>query len=413
MGAMRTSGSAAHDAASLREAAARWHGRLNAGGRGRGHGGGTAAGGSATPADREAFARWLAESPAHAEAYAAIERAWTLAREQAEHPQILALRQEAALRLTRRSVRRRPGWPRALAASVALLALGMLGVSAWQSYDPEAPVQSVAAAPVRLYDRLRGIERYRTAVGERLNVALEDGSLVMLNTRTELRVAFTDGERKVELLRGQALFEVAKNAGRPFVVEAGNRRFVAVGTAFDVRVDPTRVQITMLEGKVKVEPVAAPRRWFPEKEPAFEARFGRGEPRRSKGRDGAAAVPTSTQPAGPRLPGDGDVVLAAGQQLVSTAEPSTDAIRAADAERVAGWRTGQVLFEDTPLADAVAELNRYSRTRIELADSALGDLRISGAFTTGRNDVFVEAVTAYFPIRAHRTSDAVFLSRRH
>lgn len=365
----------AHADDPVREAAARWHDRLQ-------HD-------PASAEDRAAFERWCGQSPEHRDAYTAVERAWALAQAQAEHPQILALRQEAALRLTRGAARRRFTLPRAAAAAAAVFVVGVLGVSAWRFYDVDAPLQSLVVAPVRLFDELRGIEHYRTAIGERLNIALDDGSLVTLNTHTELRVAFATGERKVVLTRGQALFEVAKDAARPFVVEAQDRRFVAVGTAFDVRVDRRRVQITMLEGRVKVEPVSAP----PEARPTV----GTASRRLARER--------------PREP-PAEIVITAGQQLVATPTLVVDDIRPANADRVSSWRTGQVVFEDSRLADAVAELNRYTRTPIELADPTLADLRISGAFMTGRSDTFVEAVTSYFPITARRTRDAILLTQR-
>ncbi len=399
----RIPGPTVRDTASLQEAAARWHGRLN--------GGGSdaippQARGNATQADLEAFTQWLAESPAHGEIYAAVDRAWRLAREQAEHPQILALRQEAALRLTRRSAHRRPPWPRALVAGIVLLALGSLGVSAWQSYDAEAPVRSIAAAPVRLYEQLRGIDHYRTAIGERLNVVLDDGSLVTLNTRTEMRVAFAAGERKVELLRGQALFEVAKDTVRPFVVETRDRRFVAVGTAFDVRVDPARVQVTMLEGVVRVEPVNLVT------DRGKSAGATRHAPFSADARQPDAPLRQPSQRSGPSPDPNGGLVLTAGQQLVIAPAEAVDGIRSVNPDRISSWRNGQVVVENTALADAVAELNRYTRIPIVLVDPGLADLRISGAFITGRNEIFVEAVAAYFPIRVHRTPEAVFLASR-
>lgn len=356
----------------VRETAARWHDLLR--------------GERVSTGDRAAFEHWCAQSPAHRDAYAAIERAWAQALVLAEHPQILALRQETALRLTRHTARRAVTLPRAMAAVLALVTVGALGVTAWRHYDADAPVQSVATAPARLFDELRGIDHYHTAVGERLNVVLDDGSLVTLNTRTELRVAYTAGERKVELRGGQALFEVARDAARPFVVEARDRRFVAVGTAFDVRVDEARVQVTMIEGRVKVEPA-----------------------RRSVPDDATPAIANA-----PDLPQAQirEIILTAGQQLVAAPALAVDDIRLANPERVSSWRTGQVVFEDATLAEAVAELNRYTRVPIELADPSLAELRISGAFVTGRNDTFVEAVTGYFPIQARRAPDAIHLVRR-
>src|SRR5258708_17578049 len=200
---------------------------------------------------RAALALWLAESPEHRAAYEEIERTWADLRSAAHAPQILALRHEAALRLTRRTSRRiRPlTW---VAAAVILVALGTslatLGTRLTSARSPVAILLDVW--------RTHGDGRYATTTGERLNVTLPDGSQLTLNTQTELKVAFTRAERTVHLIRGQALFEVAKDPTRPFVVMAYSRRFIAVGTAFDVRLDGSQIHVTMVEGTVRVERTA-------------------------------------------------------------------------------------------------------------------------------------------------------------
>src|SRR5262249_53719521 len=154
----------------------------------------------------------------------------------------------------------------------------------------------------------------------------------------------------VHLLRGQAYFEVAKDHDRPFVVEAQNRRFVAVGTAFDVRLDGAQVKVTMVEGTVRVESVA----------------------------DTHAGSADIQRPASPPMAHTTNLITA-GQQLVADSTLN-DQVSRTDPERSTSWRRGQIIFDDTRLADAVAEINRYSEAKIELADPALADLRLSGAF---------------------------------
>src|SRR5690606_23612002 len=153
------------------------------------------------------------------------------------------------------------------------------------------------------------------------------------------------------------------------------QRLVAVGTAFDVRVQPDRVQITMVEGTVKVEPLASL---------TDHSRVDL---------HAAATLPASLEP----------ILLTAGQQL--SLEAGGVRVRKTDAERVTSWRAGQVIFDNTRLIEAIDELNRYSERKIELADPALADLRLSGAFATGRTNVFVEAVTSYFPVEVAEESE--------
>src|SRR5690606_28626324 len=95
----------------------------------------------------------------------------------------------------------------------------------------------------------------RTGVGEQRTVTLEDGSRVSLNTATRLSLHFDRGVRRVRLQSGEALFEVARDPGRPFVVESGDRQVRALGTAFIVRRDAGRIAVTLMEGSVEVAPV--------------------------------------------------------------------------------------------------------------------------------------------------------------
>jgi transmembrane sensor len=135
------------------------------------------------------------------------------------------------------------------------------------------------------------------------------------------------------------------------------------------------MKVTMIEGTVRVEPMTA----------TLDRRT------------------TSASPAR---------MLTAGEQLVVDAQ-SEDHIRPTDPDRATSWRRGQIIFDDTRLADAVGELNRYSETQIVLADPTLADLRLSGAFATGRPNVFVEAVTSYFAVAvASRDSQSIVLQSR-
>lgn len=239
--------------------------------------------------------------------------------------------------------------------------------------------------------------RYETATGERLAFTLGDGSQVTLDTHSELRVSFSPTERQVRLSHGQAFFEVAKDPQRPFVVEVHDRRFVAVGTAFDVRVDGDQVKVTMVEGTVRVE----------RRDESILAVGGSAQPRAS-----VRSTDRSPAPGSSGGPTRAVATITAGEQLVADARRRDD-VRATDPERETSWRRGQVIFDNTRLADAIAEVNRYSEAKIELADPDLADLRLSGAFATGRPTVFVEAVTSYFPVQVTRSDErGVTLSKK-
>jgi transmembrane sensor len=201
---------------------------------------------------------------------------------------------------------------------------------------------------------------YSTAVGEQFSARLEDGSRVQLNTDTRLRVRFSGGERRVELQRGEAFFEVAHDGDRPFIVAAGSAQVRAIGTRFDVRRDDGEVRVTLAEGRVAVrDDKAATTGW--------------------------TLSPGQSLALGPRATG---------------ATPTTIDVPAATA-----WTTGRLSFRDVTLADAVSEINRYSRSKIVLGPGAPADRKINGVFATGDTDEFVAAVTALYALKSVRRLD--------
>lgn len=240
---------------------------------------------------------------------------------------------------------------RALAASVLLAAV--LGV-AWYWW------------PINVYE---------TPVGGMASVPIVDGSRVLLNTDTQIKVAITATERLVELKHGEAFFEVAKDASRPFIVAAGSRRVVAVGTAFAVRRDAEDIQVVVTEGVVRVESAesssASGKQGAAEKvlTPGSIARFNRG------------------------------AVLAQANQL-----PEAE-------ERIA-WRSGTVVFRDVTLAEAVAEFNRYNTRKIVIEDPAATEYTVGGSFSTIKVDAFLRLVERAYPIRVHFKEDLIVLTAR-
>jgi transmembrane sensor len=194
-------------------------------------------------------------------------------------------------------------------------------------------------------------------VGEQRTVPLADGSIIVLNTATELRLHYGVDRREVELVHGQASFDVAKDVRRPFIVRAGRGEVRALGTVFDVYRSSDTVTVTLIEGAVAV------------------------------------------------TPDSGEVVLAPGEQL-TFADGSGPAKRlAADVKRVTAWRARKLDFSDTPLAEAIAEANRYSVDHIILDAPDLEGARISGTFEAGKNDLLVEGLQSYFHLDARRTTD--------
>jgi transmembrane sensor len=331
-----------------------------------------------TPTVRAEFDAWLAADTRHRDAYSSIERMWTHMGEGQADPRILDLRRDAlnATRSRRRrfniftlpSFKRRP--IRILTATaVALVTCSAIFVGFFelQEHTSEGSVAS--------NNRIEG-GTFRTAIGERSTVTMFDGSTIVLNTDTRVDIHFSPKERHVRLVSGQAWFQVAKNPHRPFIVEAGEQRVTALGTAFDVRVgNKDAVQVTLLEGRVTVEPI------------------------QSK----LAALIRPPPPISELAPGES--LIAIGN------EPA--AKHKADVSKIASWRLGQVVFDDDTLENAVAEVNRYSSIQIVLADPSLATLRVSGVFAVGHSESFIETVTGHYPIRVvERTGDRIVLATR-
>ena len=307
-----------------------------------------------TEEDRAAFAAWREREPANAAAFERLQGGIG-----ALHDAFNASAELRAMHDRAMEIRPAPRYGRLAAGMVAALALGAGGY--WG-----ATVRAPAPADSGLQVASGQGSYHQTGVGELSTVTLSDGSKVTLNTRSRLEVNYTADRRTVTLVSGQALFEVAKNKDRPFVVLAGPRRVTALGTAFDVRLDGEKVQVTMVEGRVKVEPTR----------------------------------PTLLQKiAAPERE------LVAGEQLVATVDSVRASVHGADAATTTSWRQGRVVFADTPLPQAVAEMNRYSATPILIGDETLSKFNINGMFLTGQPMSFVGAVTAYFPVEARSRPD--------
>lgn len=237
-----------------------------------------------------------------------------------------------------------------------------------------ASVTVAMAAGIGGYLLSAGPPAYRTAVGGVEAVALSDGSNVTLNTNSEIRVVVTDTQRRVDLKRGEAFFEVAKDSARPFVVMAGGQRIVAVGTQFSVRrseSDADEVSVVVTEGRVRVGPAAGAAAALPPAEVAAG----------SIARSGAAGVLIQPRPARP-------------------------------VEDYVSWRSGYLVFHETAMAEVVAEFNRYNTTKLVINDSTVASIHIGGNFRSTNVEAFVRLLEDGFaaPIRVERRGEQIVLS---
>ena len=223
-------------------------------------------------------------------------------------------------------------------------------------------------------------------------VTLEDGSTVLLNAGAEIDTRFTAAERRVQLVRGEAHFTVAKNPARPFVVRAGMVEFRAVGTGFDINFHPAVVKVLVTDGRVAVEKPAPP-------EPG------------SRGR-----VPEETKPPFPptNLP-----VLEAGQLAVVAVAPVSTALTVVvttlsreEVARILAWQNPLLRFGGATLAEVVAEFERRTGRHLILEDQALAGVRIGGRFRADDLEGFVLMLEENYGIRSERPSDGTIILRR-
>lgn len=266
-------------------------------------------GSSRTAAAEAAFKAWVAEDVVHARAFARVTETWEI------------IPGAAQLNTARTSARTRSR-RRVLQVLAACLLLAMIGggVTLYELRDPV----------------------YQTLVGGQQTVMLDDGTRITLNTDTRLTVAYTRTERRIVLSRGEAIFKDTEDPQRPFVVQAGDRKVRALGTAFDVRSDSRLLEVTLMEGRVEVSSVG----------------FGRPD---------ARADETTVLSPGERM-----TVRSNGGQTLD--RPNLDAITA--------WQRGETMFDNATLAEVMVELNRYGKTHVRLDDPTLAQLRVSGVFTT-------------------------------
>lgn len=289
--------------------------------------------------DQAELDAWLAQSPAHLLAYARLDEAWKSA------DRLFALR-EPAPQIAEQSPKRPY-----LRIAAALMVLGVAGLAATNLRAP-APEEKSFATPL----------------GGRQVLNLSDGSRIELNTNTALHVKLAKDQRTVWLDRGEAYFEVTHNSARPFVVYANGRRITDLGTKFLVRSGKQRLDVALLQGRVRL--------------------------------DAASKEPQATTVLTP-----GDEAVSSGNTTSVTREP----IGALLAKL--GWQRGVVVFDHATLADAAAEFNRYNRTKIVIADPSVAAITIDGTFPVNGIAAFAEAARDTFKLHAKQISSEIVISR--
>ena len=301
-----------HADIALSDAAIDWVIRLNSG--------------AATPADHAAFAAWRAQSDEHALAAREAEAIWQGVGSAGDKARQLH-RDEKRAKLTRRGVL----GGSAVVAGAALFQSGIVGPRLFADYT--------------------------TGIGEQRSVLLPDGSTALLNASSALSVNFTERERKLDLLEGQATFTVARDTARPFIVSADNGETRAIGTVFDVDVRRAEVVITVLKGVVAT----------------------------STDRDARAPVR-----------------VGANQRIQYASRGTPSAVQAINADAETAWRRGKLIFNRKPLAEVITDIERYRRGQVVIVGQALRLLEVTGVFDLSDPEAVLQTIAETLPVRVVR-----------
>ncbi len=317
--------------------------------------------GDLTQEEKDSLREWLERSPKHKEAWGRAHAVW---RDLDEFFVVSGARADrrpaAANGLSRRFADRPRMAAMAIAAMLALLvAPAALLISSELLDRPAASLN----------------QQYMTKVGERRLVPLPDGSTAMLNTNSQIEVAYEAETRSIRLLRGEAVFTVTRDSDRPFLVEASGSVVKAVGTAFAVRLRDEGVDVSVTEGQVEVAPPLATT-----------------APLSLTARDAPAPVkPTK---------------LIAGEKVsVNLASLEVHSVRREankDIERELSWMAGMLVFDQDSLETVVDEVGRYTDMNIVIADPELRSMRVSGMFKVGETDALLGALETGFGLSVRR-----------
>jgi transmembrane sensor len=322
---------------------------------------------SCTREDREAFAAWVRRSPERVEAYLRVnmlmgtlqskQRQWSeipaeelIRRARASSAEIIPLARSVPLA---RAPRPNTSLRVRMATYAGVAAICCVLVVAWLLWLPE---------------------RFQTDIGEQRSVLLGDGSLITLNTASEIEVKYTEGRRFIRLIRGEALFEVAHDPQRPFDVDTGKAVVRAVGTRFNIDRRTDRTTVSVVQGKVQVM----------SEQPGREAR--------TPDHDSAA-------PVAPPM-----AVLVQAQRLVVTEAGMSEPEHIADIAPVTAWTQRQLVFEKRGLGEVAEEFNRYNRQHILIESPRLRTQSVTGVFQANDSAAFLVFIANIPGVRVTTTA---------
>lgn len=318
-----------------------------------------------TPRESEKLVAWLNADSRHAEVFNQLEETSQILDQWSEALPALSNRLPFAPRTVRATNFRRWSWVAALAALIAVI-----GVSAWRIRAFKLASYTLTAA---------------TEVGGLRTLALADGSSIRLNTDSAVDVRYSKEQRLVRLIRGEALFTVAKNHARPFYVEAGGVSIRAIGTAFDVCLRSNRVDVLVTEGKVRVEDSAQGDSLLP-------------------------AISDTNEP--PVLEAGNGAVVAIHPMGQAASIATVVAVPAREIARTLAWQERRLEFGSVPLSEVVAEFNRYNTHKLVINDPGLAAQQFGGTFRATSYETLLSLLERNFDVVLDRHENETILRRR-
>lgn len=330
--------------------------------------------------DREAFSLWLTRSPVHIEEFLAASVVWATLEappeeEFSRHALIAAARAAGSDNVVRLSATQPAGGREA-----RIEPINHVGVRRW--WAMAALVLLGAAGTWFVFDWHRAGD-FSTAIGEQRSVILADGSVVFLNTNSEIRVRLRAEDRQIDLIKGEARFQVAKDAARPFWVATSDATVRAVGTVFNVRADQAHTEVAVIEGRVEVRAITT-------EIPAAKNAKDSGAVRIDSLTNGRSKPATIELSAGERA------AIVSSRIESNAGQPM---------EAVVAWTERRLVFRNEPLREVIAEFNRYRQAPLVAEGSELGELKINGIFNSNDADSLIEYLKSFETVRVARPPD--------
>lgn len=315
--------------------------------------------------DERSFRDWINQSPEHYKMYQSVDRAWYIAGMAKDDPVLEKTRPRPDVQSDEASE------PSEELEVLEPLELVPAGLRRWRLFANLAAILLTVGISTTILteyligQRTQSVQAFQTEMGQRTTITLPDGTIVKLDSETAMRFTNLPKERHVELVRGRAYFKVAKDASRPFIVDAKGQRVRAIGTAFEVSIDSGVVAVVLAEGKVRVEEAGKPN------------------------------LSTDMTP---------------GRQLTINSNRRW-VLNNVDVKKETGWTEGRLIFMHDPLSKAIAEVNRYSTRKLTFKDEAIPAKEIVGVFPAGDVEGFIRALELNgIARRVSTTADEIILT---